>query len=249
MCTKCLHLYFAYIHSDIITVQSVIRRRLADDRVEIIRHERDTAAATIIQAKYRSYHSTHIYQSILSKIIAIQCLTRQFIAQRVLNGLKEERRIMEAEMTTKITAAWRRHHCQSVYRRTIKQIILCQSTIRRFASVKELNQLKFQRDTAAATAIETKARAYLAKRHYLQIKGSAVVWQSLVRKMVAYNKLEKLRHERRLLEEREATRITSVWRSYYVRTGYMIVLKGVFLPFCCLSIKCLPQYNLTNTSF
>jgi myosin heavy subunit len=208
-------------------VQSLIRRHAARNKAAIMRHERDTAAATILQAKYRSFHATKTYKSVMRKIIAIQCFVRQFIALRMLNKLKEERRILEDEMTTKIATTWRRHHYQCVYKRAVENVIICQSIVRRHAAIEELNLLKFQRDTAVATLIETEVRAYIARKHYKQMRSSTILLQSLVRQMIAYNELEELRYEKMMLEEYCATRIAAVWRSYYTRTGYIIVLKGM----------------------
>lgn len=213
--------------SDIIIVQSLIRRHAAQNEAAIMRHERDTAAATVLQARYRSHHATKTYQSVLRKIVAIQCFVRHFTAVRVLNELKEQRRILEAEMTTKIASAWRKYHCQCVYKRAVANVIISQSIVRRHAAIKELNLLKFERDTAAATVIETEMRAYLARKHYEQVRCSTILLQSLVRQMIAYNELEELREERIMLEEYCAMRIAAVWRSYYTRTGYIIVLKGM----------------------
>lgn len=133
---------------------------------------------------------------------------------------------MEAKMTTKIATAWRRYHCQIVYRDDLRRIILCQSMVRSRAPIKELNALRLERDTAAATIIEAEARCFLARTRLMRIKCSAILLQSLVRGMIAFEELEILREERFMLETESATKITAVWRSYYLRTGYIIVLKA-----------------------
>jgi hypothetical protein len=66
--------------------------------------------------------------------------------------------------------------------------------------------------------------------------------------MIAFEELELLREERRMLEEQEATKIAAVWRSYYIRTGYVIVLKGMrYLLSVCAYYSCLSETH--NISF
>lgn len=60
----------------------------------------------------------------------------------------------------------------------------------------------------------------------MRLKSSAILLQSLVRRRAASRCLDLLKEERRRLEAESVTRISSVWRSYQVRTGYIIVLKG-----------------------
>lgn len=204
-----------------------LQRLYKKKRAAIVKHEREMAASTAIQSKWRSHADTKTYSSIRCKVIALQCFVRQLIALNVMEQLLEEKRIMEAKMTTKIATAWRRYHCQTVYKDDLRRIILCQSMVRSRAPIKELNALRLERDTAAATIIEAEARCFLARTRLMRIKCSAILLQSLVRGMIAFEELEILREKRFMLETESATKITAVWRSYYLRTGYIIVLKGM----------------------
>ena len=207
--------------------------------------------ATILQARSRSFLAIKQYSIIHSKILVIQCWARQRMACQVLNQLKVQRHILHMKMATRITTLWRRHYCQSIYQTTVHKIIHCQSTIRRFAAIQELHQLQFQRDTLAATTLQSAIRSHLARSHFHQVKSKTIFLQSLYRQWIAYNELEDLKEERRLLEKRSATMITAVWRSYCVRTGYIIVLKGVLIIIIivveCIAIAIMPC--LTHGTF
>ena len=194
----------------IIICQSVVRRRTAIEELHVLKSERDSA-------------------------VALQCFVRQLIARDVMEQLLKERRIMEAEMTTKMAAAWRRYHCQTMYKNDIRCIIICQSVVRRRTAIEELHVLKSERDTAAATIIEAEVRSFLARRRLMRIKCSAILLQSLVRGMIAFEEVEMLREQRFMLRSESATKIAAIWRSYYLRTGYIVVLRGMnylFVSWC-----------------
>ena len=247
----CLQQIEQFYFTGIVLGQCLIRRYLAHRKAESIRQEieykRDTAASTIIQARYRSYQATKQYTLILHKVLILQCCVRQQMAFQKLVQLKKERHILEVAMSTRITTLWRKYNCQTMFMRTVQCIIVCQSIVRRYASIQELNELKFQRDTVAAIKLQSMVRTYLARKHFVKVKSSTIFLQSLYRQWIAFNELEDLKEERRLLEERSVTLIAAVWRSYGIRTGYVIVLKGMILVFCCWLCIVFFMHSLTDT--
>ena len=56
-------------------------------RAAIMKHEREMAASTSIQSKWRSHADIKTYTSIRCKVIALQCFVRQLIARDVMKQL------------------------------------------------------------------------------------------------------------------------------------------------------------------
>eukprot|EP00804_Cyclotella_cryptica_P025108 CCRYP_012969-RA/>CCRYP_012969-RA protein AED:0.02 eAED:0.02 QI:209/1/1/1/1/1/4/766/466 len=213
---------------DLIVVQSLARVNAARKKVEKMRYERNVAAATVIQAKWRAILATNHFVDVQSKVILLQCFVRKTVALIKLEQLKEEKRIIKAQMATKISSAWKMSQCQTAYKCTVRCVVVWQCIVRRFLAVRTLATLRHERDIAAATRIATEVRSFVVRKHFVRLKSSTMLLQSLVRRYAASRLLDLLKEERRRLVAESATKISSVWRSHYVRTGYIIVLKGAY---------------------
>ncbi|KAL7517369.1 hypothetical protein ACHAWX_002297 [Stephanocyclus meneghinianus] len=211
---------------DLIVVQSLARANAARNMAKVMRYERNMAAATVIQAKWRTIMTKNHLVNVRRMVVLLQCFVRKTVASMKLEHLKSEKRRFQAEMATRIASAWKKFHCQSAFKRTVRCVIVCQSTLRHFLAVRTLAVLRQIRDMATATRIETEVRRFLVWKQFMRLKSSAILLQSLVRRRAASRCLDLLKEERRRLEAESVTRISSVWRSYQVRTGYIIVLKA-----------------------
>jgi myosin heavy subunit len=213
--------------TDVVLIQSVVRQFLAQRKVQAMCLRAERAAATMIQAKWRSVASAKQYVDTKSKVVLLQCFVRQMMATIRLNQLQEEKRVMQAAMATRISTAWRRAHCQAVFKNTVKSIIECQLIVRTFLAWKLLARLKHDVEVDAATCIQSEARGYLAREHFMKLKCSAIVVQSTARRLAAVRKLHYLRWRRILLKKDKATKIAAVWKGFRVRSSYILVLLGL----------------------
>jgi myosin heavy subunit len=105
--------------SDIIFVQSLIRRKLATTKTDSLRQERREHCATLIQAAWRGCIASDDFIQTVSDIILVQSLARRLIALRVLRLLKEEEHLLQVASSTKISSTWRRFFAVREYKYSI----------------------------------------------------------------------------------------------------------------------------------
>jgi hypothetical protein len=213
---------------DVVLIQSVFRQFVAQRKVRAMGLEAEIVAATNIQAKWRCVAGAKAYANTQRNIVLLQCFVRQTLATRKLDQLQEEKRVLKASMATRISSAWRRAHCQTSYKNTVKCIIDCQLIARTFLASKILARLKDDLDMAAAICIQSEARRYIAREHFMKLKCSAIVVQSLARMRVALRELHCLSWRRILLKEEKASKIAAVWKGFRVRSSYIVVLLGEY---------------------
>lgn len=106
--------------SDLIVVQSLARANAARNMAKVMRYERNMAAATVIQAKWRTIMTKNHLVNVRRMVVLLQCFVRKTVASMKLEHLKSEKRRFQAEMATRIASAWKKFHCQSAFKRTVR---------------------------------------------------------------------------------------------------------------------------------
>lgn len=135
---------------------------------------------------------------------------------------------MKTAMATKISSAWRRFYNWAAYRRIVHSSITCQALARRFLDSKIHKKLKHERCMTAATRIESATRGFVARKYFMILKSGTILVQSLSRRRVASRCLNELKEQQRMLEEEKATKIVAIWKGFRVRSGYIVIVLGMF---------------------
>lgn len=215
--------------SDVILIQAVVRRYAAQKKTEAISRKVDMAAAAVIQTKWRSVVLIKQYSHTKQNIVKLQSFIRQVLASFQYSRLKEKKYLMMEKMATKISSTWRRRYNQVAFKSTVETIIILQSLIRRFSATKTLESLEHQRNVEAATRIQSMARGLLAERHFMKLKSRVILIQALVRRRGALHQLHCLYWQHKMMEEIKATKIAAVWKGFRVRSGYIVVVLGMYV--------------------
>lgn len=105
-------------------------------------------------------------------------------------------------------------------------VILCQSLARRNIAMKERNILTQKRRVVSATRIQSAWRSYSAYDDFVHAISDIIVVQSLVRRFNAIKFTMQLQEERRLQENKAATKIAATWRGFYAVREYKFDLAG-----------------------
>ena len=96
---------------DVIVCQSVVRRHIATNNVDILRQGRCICAATVIQVRWRTFDAAENFARVKLKVAFLQSLFRCWVARTYLQGCKTA--------ATKITSTWKMINCQIAYNQII----------------------------------------------------------------------------------------------------------------------------------
>eukprot|EP00804_Cyclotella_cryptica_P028844 CCRYP_008432-RA/>CCRYP_008432-RA protein AED:0.01 eAED:0.01 QI:842/1/1/1/0.85/0.75/8/449/1945 len=194
---------------DIIICQSVARRNMAASKATMLRQNQCIASATIIQASWRARVARDVYILTMFDLVTLQSLARRLIAQRILARLKEKKHWVEVDAATAISASWRRFACLRAYRRTIADILICQSIFRRNMAVKEAEDLIIMKhEEVCASFIQEVWRAYVARERFLRVISN-------MKKSKLFSK--------------SVTNISKAWRRFATRRKYLYIVRDVTL--------------------
>ena len=213
---------FSWTVSDVIVIQSEVRRRQASHRVNSLRRIRDTnAASTRIQAIWRGYIASEVFICTLSDIICSQSAVRRWLARRRCGELRQSRN----GAATLIQTSWRRHTASMALKIEIADIICVQSVCRQWVATKKLKAkqqdiIAMQQD-AASVKIQSVYRAFVGRLNYYVSISCAISIQSAARRMIAMS---------RLAEERAAVKIQKTYRGFIVHENFVMDLANII---CC----------------
>mmetsp|Transcript_4798 Transcript_4798/g.10742 ORF Transcript_4798/g.10742 Transcript_4798/m.10742 type:complete len:835 (+) Transcript_4798:608-3112(+) len=246
---------FSWILSDVIVIQSEVRRLQATRRVNSLRWIRATnAASTRIQAIWRGYSASEVFICTLSDIICSQSAVRRWLARRRCGDLRQTRN----GAATLIQTSWRRHTASMALKIEIADIICVQSVCRQWSATKKLKAK--QQDVAAmqqyvasvkiqsvyrafvgrlnycvsiscAISIQSAARRMIATNRFVMDLANIIYCQAIVRRFQAIQELARRRDNRkdqvRRIEEAAATKIQACFRGHVAFSDFILKLMSV----------------------
>ena len=201
----------------IIISQSVVRRWLEAKKTDHLRNAKRTAAATVIQKRYRGYIAFTKYIDTVVNVIICQAVARKHIASRQAQAIRHERDEASRNLSaTKIAAACRGHIAYSSYNTALTDIIICQAYARRWMATRDVFARK-KSWQGAAVAIQSAFRGYIQSIQFILTLSRIIMLQSQVRGFLT-RKAFKDEIARR---DAAATTIQKNWRSFKVETDFM----------------------------
>eukprot|EP00804_Cyclotella_cryptica_P027081 CCRYP_013617-RA/>CCRYP_013617-RA protein AED:0.03 eAED:0.03 QI:790/1/1/1/1/1/8/269/1062 len=250
---RCRREYTRVIH-DIVVIQSIARRKLGLKELDVLRLKKREACSRLIQAEWKARverrrvnrillnmrHMKHVERS---AAIMIQAIWRGNVAKNSFANWKCNAIVIQSSGRMMIA--------RSRYYHAVRDVTLCQATIRKYLAVKETKALRHQMRMTCATVIQTKWRGHLASQRYIQYRHCAVVLQSAarcwivrsqyrqtvkdlaicqaaVRRYLAVNEANVLRHKRGCAIFIQAWwRYCNAIRSFTLYRRYAIVIQSI----------------------
>lgn len=216
---------------DIILVQSLFRRRIAQKEFANLNDEHRVRCAIIIQSQWRCYDCTMNYLHYLADVLILQSAVRRWIASRYVDDLRHQREFVSArriqahvrgfmvrhenkqtKAAVTIQKTWRGFVSYAEYMFTIADIVTAQTQARCWVARRRRKHLLDIRESKAATIIQTQWRGATARRTKKTVLQHVIICQSVSRRLIA-----KIRFRRNLLERHCAMVIQRFWNSYRVR--------------------------------
>lgn len=196
---------------DIIIVQSVWRRKQAQNMAALKRYEREYRAAVAIQTQWRSYDCTMNYLHFLADVLIAQSAVRRWKARKVARTLRHRHAIT-------LQSAVRMWLCKTTLRR-MKAAVMIQKAWRGFVAYAD-----FMFAIADVVTVQSVVRRRLAikRRHVMyqqRRKHAAVTIQRYWRRFVCETELLILKYE-----HRAATLIQTQWRRFWHFSNFIISL-------------------------
>jgi IQ calmodulin-binding motif len=195
----------------IVLVQSNWRRKVALGVAGRLRTLRRLAAATIIQARWRSYDCSSNYSQYLVDVATAQGIVRAWLSRRAAERLRilsatavqtifrgrrarNQRRRRKAAVV--LQRSWRGFSCYSDYMFTVADIVVVQSLARRLFAKRAYFRRHNERRASAAIAIQRIWRGFVSESDYYVMK----------------------------YERRAATIVQSAWRGFWQFSNFIIAL-------------------------
>lgn len=169
---------------EIVMVQCMLRRFLAQKEAETKRLVNMNAAARKIQATWRGFQGYTDYIFALVDILVLQRSMRKWLAKKRVNSMLQER------AAVKIQAQWRRQTALIGMLYDLVHIIIVQSLVRRFLARKQIPQKRMEYSRkmqhqqmldTAATKIQTAWRGFWGYSHFIIMQYEIIRLQAIIR--------------------------------------------------------------------
>lgn len=129
----------------------------------------------------------------------------------------EEKKQMKSNAVTKLSSSWRRFHFQTMYTRTLRCVITCQSIFRRDSALRKVQQLRTEhRRNCSTTLIQTQWRKFRATKTFKRTRSATITLQAAVRMWTAARRWTMLRQE-----------ILSAFMRFQSQGAYILTAKDV----------------------
>lgn len=189
----------------VIQLQAVARGFLTRNRLGY-----EEACAVAIQANWRCFFTRLTYQFDLLDVIIVQSVFRRKMASRKVETLRNARRERSA---TLIQTKWRSYDCTMNYLHYLADVLIVQSTVRRYLVLKQVRGMKDD----AATKIQSAWRGFVCYADYMFSIADIVVTQKIARRWLAI----RARKARRLSQQSNAaTCVQTAWRRHSAVNNY-----------------------------
>lgn len=201
---------------DIITVQTIVRRRTACRTADLIRKSIHTNLITNIQAVWRGFDVRNRQQ----KSVHVRKIQRLWRSHTVKNHYAK------SIAATKIQASWRGFSAYSDFIFVVVDILVVQRTVRQWLATRKVNELRRER---AAVFLQSAWRRRQAQVALLYSLVHIIMVQSVARRFLAKKQVQaqQEKREQSLLVERRkdlaATAIQKSWRGFWGFSHFIIV--------------------------
>lgn len=188
--------------SNIIVLQSVVRRRIAAKTYEEKLVQRDQlceSSSISIQRMCRGYIARVKYLHSATDIITCQSIVRRMMAVRVANKLRCIRLMKEEAAATLVQSIYRGYNARISYIMTVSDVIVCQNAVRRVLAVQKSEKLRLtqlSKQAAAASKIQCVYRGFFARINYFLVVADVIKTQSAVRKWIALKQLVTMKEKK-----------------------------------------------------
>jgi len=185
-------------------IQSIGRMYLC--RIKYTDHQA-AIASRVIQTKWRAYMCRKMYIENFAATM-IQAKWRSFDCSSMYKRYRSARAIQKT---------WRSYDCQMNFLHFLADILIVQSTIRRFLVQRKMKAMKNRAEFKAARKIQSAWRGlvcYIDYHEHLTVMKIQSAWKAFVRRR---------NHKR----EEAAIRIQCTWRGFLVYADYMFELSDI----------------------
>ena len=224
----------------IIQLQSIIRSYLVRKQ-----RQRLDAYATVIQKSWRCHATRQNYQFDVLDIVLVQCLYRQNKARALVEKKRQERFV---KCATILQAQWRSYDCTMNYLHYLADVLIVQSTIRRWTAATHVRKLRNQLNFSSARKIQSQARGFIVRNNIQRINAATsiqtawrgfvcyadymftiadvVIVQTCMRSWLARRESDAVR----LARDNEYIKpLQTLWRGYNARQNFISYRKNVIL--------------------
>ncbi|KAL7520846.1 hypothetical protein ACHAWX_005550 [Stephanocyclus meneghinianus] len=177
--TRCVH--------DIVVIQSIARRKVGCKKLELLRLEKREACSRRIQSEWKARverrrinrillnmrHMKHVERS---AAVMIQATWRRNSAIQCFSHYKCNTILLQSRCRMWIA--------RSRYNHVVRDVTLCQSTIRKYLAVKTAKALRHDLRMTCATVIQTRWRGHVAIQRYVQCLYFTILIQSAARSRI-----------------------------------------------------------------
>ena len=224
-------------------IQAFYRTRSAMKALEVLVEDR---SLILIQSRWRGAVAHENYIVARSSVIMIQAYIRRMLTMKHTEELNDQSLLKEA--STLIQSHWRRAKaCEELMKARVSAIII-QSSARRRLGSKDLGCLRNERLSKSSIAIQTYWRGAIARDSLTTARGSAIIIQACVRRMLALQIKEAINCGK-LLATKASIAIQTYWRRAMARDSFnaarvsAIIIQACVRRMLALQIKAVVNCN------
>ena len=234
--------YTNYLFSlcDIVKVQSICRRWLAQKKAKEICYQKASASAVTIQTAWRGFYSYTCFLITLSEIVRLQRFTRQYLERKRYQSIHATKiqntwrcfcskksynyTITNTRSATLIQKLWRQYFCRSNYSFIVTDIVKVQTEVRRYLAQKVFLEMWEDHAIKSVVKIQATWRSRFAFAKYLAERKQIIAVQTAVRSFLARRAKIRLHENKRF---QSATLLQGAWRRHKVQTACHSAISNV----------------------
>lgn len=234
--------YTNYLFSlcDIVKVQSICRRWLAQKEAKEITYHKASTSAVTIQTAWRGFYSYTCFLITLSEIVRLQRFTRQYLDRKRYQSVNATKiqttwrcfcskkgynhTIKNMRSATLIQKMWRQYFCRSNYSFIVADIVKVQSEVRRYMAQKVFLEMWEDHAIKSVVMIQTTWRSHFASVKYLAERKQIIAVQTAGRSLLARRAKVQLHENKRF---QSANLLQGAWRRHKVQKACHSAISNV----------------------